>query len=58
MGVAAVGSVMLMVYAAVATALVVKPLAVAIALMVWVALTVIGPEYTAEAVVGVEPLVV
>jgi hypothetical protein len=47
-----------MVYVAVPTALVVKPLAVAIALIVSVELTVIGPLYTVEDVVGVLPSVV
>jgi hypothetical protein len=47
-----------MVYAAVATALVECAVAVAIASRVSLALTVIGPEYTAEEVVGVVPLVV
>ena len=46
------------VYAAVATALLVKPLAVAIASTVSVADTVIAPLYTLELVVGVVPLVV
>jgi hypothetical protein len=46
------------VYAAVPTALVEKPLAVAIAFKVSEELTVIGPEYTKEAVVGVDPSVV
>jgi hypothetical protein len=35
-----------------------KPPAVAIALIVCVAVTVMGLEYTAEAVVGVDPSVV
>jgi hypothetical protein len=47
-----------MVYAAAATELVESPVAVAMASMVSVAFTVIGPEYTTEAVVGVLPLVV
>jgi hypothetical protein len=47
-----------MVYVAVPTALFVKPLAAAMALIVSDALTAIGPEYTVEAVVGVDPLIV
>src|SRR6202011_2122781 len=48
----------LIVYAAVATALAVWPAATAIASSVSLAPTLIGPVYTAEAVVGVVPLVV
>ena len=48
----------LIVYEAIASALVVYPLAVAMALTVSVLLTVIGPVYFVEAVVGVEPSVV
>src|SRR5438552_5442985 len=40
-----------------ATALVVYPDATAIALIVWVVVTVIGPVYAAEVVVGVLPMV-
>jgi hypothetical protein len=47
-----------MVYAAEPTELVEKPIAVASASTVSVAETVIGPEYTAELVVGVDPFVV
>jgi hypothetical protein len=47
-----------MVYVALATALLLKPLAAAIAFTVCVALTLMGAEYTAEDVVGVVPLVV
>jgi hypothetical protein len=46
------------VYVAVATALSEYPLAVAIASIVSVDITGIGPLYTADAVVGVVPLVV
>ena len=42
-------------YVAPATALVVYPAAAAIALIVCVVVTVIGPVYAAEAVVGVVP---
>jgi hypothetical protein len=52
-GVAAAGR--LMVNAPAPTALVVKPVAVAIALIVSVAPTVIAPVYGVEEVVGVEP---
>jgi hypothetical protein len=55
-GVAAAGR--LMVKAPLATALVLKPEAMAIALMVVVAATEIGEEYFVEAIVGVEPSVV
>jgi hypothetical protein len=48
----------LIVYAALATVLVVEPLVVAIASKVSVDETPIGPLYTAEPVVGVLPLVV
>lgn len=48
----------LIVYAALATVLAVKPLVVAIASKVSVDETVIGPLYTAEPVVGALPLVV
>src|ERR1700674_3088021 len=47
-----------MVYAAVATLLSKKPLSVAMAFTVSLALTVIGPLYTVELVVGVVPFVV
>jgi hypothetical protein len=47
-----------MVYAAVATLLLKKPLSVAMAFRVSVALTVMGPLYTVELVVGVVPFVV
>jgi len=47
-----------MVYAAVATLLLKKPLSVAMAFSVSVPLTVIGPLYTVELVVGVDPFVV
>jgi hypothetical protein len=48
----------LMVYAAEFTALAESPAATAMAAIVSVAETVIGPEYTGEPVVGVAPLVV
>jgi hypothetical protein len=48
----------LIVYVALVTALVVKPVAVAIASIVSVAEIVIGPLYTVELVVGAVPLVV
>ena len=48
----------LMIYVPVAVALCAKPVDVAMALIVWVAETTIGLEYTAELVVGVFPLVV
>ena len=47
-----------MVYAAVATLLLKKPLSAAMAFRVSVAATVIGPLYTVELVVGVDPFVV
>ena len=47
-----------MVYVALATALFVKLLATAIALMVSVVLTEMGPAYLADEVVGVDPSVV
>jgi hypothetical protein len=47
-----------MVYVAEPTALLVSPLATAIASIVSLPLTVIGPTYRLEAVVGVVPLVV
>jgi hypothetical protein len=53
---AAVGRVM--VYAAEFTGLAESPAAMAMAAIVSVAETVIGPEYTGEPVVGVAPLVV
>ena len=43
---------------ALATALVVYPDATAIALIVWVVVTVIGPVYGVDDVVGVLPFVV
>jgi hypothetical protein len=46
------------VYVALATALGVYPLAVAMALIVCVVLTVIGPVYWVEEVVGAVPFVV
>ena len=46
------------VYVALATALVMYPGAAAIALIVCVVVTVIGPVYAADDVVGVLPLVV
>jgi hypothetical protein len=55
-GAAVVGAAI--VYAAEATALAVWPLATAIASNVSLALMLIGPVYTVEAVVGVAPLVV
>jgi len=48
----------LIVYAACPTALAVYPLAAAIAFNVSLAVTLIGPEYGVDDVVGVEPSVV
>jgi hypothetical protein len=48
----------LIVYVPEATALLLYPAATAIALIVVVALTVMGPVYGVDAVVGVEPFVV
>ncbi len=57
-GVEAAGLPGFTVYVPVVVALVVKPVATAIALIVVVELTVIAPVYGVEAVVGVEPFVV
>ena len=56
--VTATGSAALIVYVAVATALFAIPLATAIASIVVVELTLIGPVYFVEEVVGVVPFVV